>query len=587
VTFSCLGVGIGTARAIALGPAFLLTRGGPIEVPPRRIESTEVEEEIQRLLRAIARAQQELQAVRRQIPATASASIAQFIDTHLLMLEDVTLTETTVHLIRNQLCAAECALQVHRDNLVRVFEEMEDAYLRSRKQDVEHVVNQIQKALLGPESTKDLRRADLRGRILVAQDLLPADVIVLKQRGIAAFVTELGGPMSHTAILARGLDLPAIVGVHHITRYLRDGETLVVDCLNGVVLAEATPAILGFYRERIRAYEARRAALKKILHRPSVSLDGVGIDLLANIEIPDDIATARGNGAAGVGLYRTEFLYMNRDSLPDEEEQLDAYRRVVEGMGAIPVTIRTLDLGVDKQAEGHPLPCPAPCNPALGLRAIRLCLREPELFRPQLRAILRASALGPVRLMIPMLSSLQELASVLRLIEETKQALQSEGLAFDPDIPVGGMIEVPAAALAAGSFARRLDFLSIGTNDLIQYTLAIDRVDEAVTYLYDPLHPAILRLIRMVIEAGQRQGIPVGMCGEMAGDPRFTRLLLGMGLREFSMQPRALLEVKAVIRESNVAKLAQDIEELLAGLDGFDAESLAQRVDALNPKRLH
>jgi phosphotransferase system enzyme I (PtsI) len=313
----------------------------------------------------------------------------------------------------------------------------------------------------------------------------------------------------------------------------------------------------------------------------------VGIDLLANIEIPDDIATARGNGAAGVGLYRTEFLYMNRDSLPDEEEQLDAYRRVVEGMGAIPVTIRTLDLGVDKQAEGHPLPCPAPCNPALGLRAIRLCLREPELFRPQLRAILRASALGPVRLMIPMLSSLQELASVLRLIEETKQALQSEGLAFDPDIPVGGMIEVPAAALAAGSFARRLDFLSIGTNDLIQYTLAIDRVDEAVTYLYDPLHPAILRLIRMVIEAGQRQGIPVGMCGEMAGDPRFTRLLLGMGLREFSMQPRALLEVKAVIRESNVAKLAQDIEELLAGLDGFDAESLAQRVDALNPKRLH
>ncbi len=587
MTFSCLGVGIGTARAIALGPACVLPRG-PVEVPPRRIERVEVDQEVERLLQAIEAAREELRAVRQGIPGSLPSGVAQFIDTHLLMLEDVALTEATVALIRNQLCAAEWALQLQRDHLVGVFEAMDDAYLRNRKHDVVHVVGQIQKALLGSQAERELSRGDLKGCILVAQDLTPADVILLKERGVGAFVTEFGGPMSHTAILARSLDLPAVVGVPHATRYLHDGETLVVDAEQGVVLAEVTEEGLAFYRERIQAHEIRQAALRVTRDLPALSRDGVQARLLANIELPEDIATAKANGAEGVGLYRTEFLYMNREALPDEEEQFAAYREVVEGMDGIPVTIRTLDLGVDKQCEGQPLPqCPPPCNPALGLRAIRLCLREPELFTPQLRAILRVSALGPVRLMIPMLSSLQEVTAVLRLIQETKQALHRDGLAFDPQLPVGGMIEVPAAALAADNFARRLDFLSIGTNDLIQYTLAIDRVDETVTYLYDPLHPAILRLIRLVIDAGERRRIPVAMCGEMAGDPRYTRLLLGLGLRELSMQPRSLLEVKALIREADVTELRTAVEALLADLGSCEPEALAERCERINAPALH
>ena len=584
MTFACLGVGIGTARAIAMGSAFLFPRG-PIEVSPRRIAPFEVEGEIDRLLQAIETAQQELKAVRGHIPSTTPADIAQFIDTHLLMLEDVALTEATLHLIRQQLCGAEWALQLQRDTLIRVFEEMDDPYLRSRKDDVEHVVMQIQKILVGSGASKDLVTADLSQRVVIAQDLTPADIIVLKHRGISAFVTEFGGPMSHTAILARSLDLPAIVGVHQITRYLREGEMVVVDCEKGVVLADATEANLEFYRQRIRAFEARQAALRALLDQPAISRDGVATTLSANIELAEDIDTAKANGAAGVGLYRTEFLYMNRRTLPDEDEHLQAYRQVIEGMDGAPVTIRTLDLGVDKHAEGYPICRSAPpCNPALGLRAIRLCLREPDLFMPQLRAILRASALGAVRLMIPMLCNLQEIESTLRLIEEAKRSLRRDGLAFNPNLPVGGMVEVPAAALAAGSFARHLDFLSIGTNDLVQYTLAIDRVDETVTYLYDPLHPAILRLIRMVIEAGERHGIPVAMCGEMAGDTRFTRLLLGMGLREFSMQPRSLLEVKSVVRESDVAELSAQMEDLLDSLEGLEPEDLLVRIDRLAPQ---
>jgi phosphotransferase system enzyme I (PtsI) len=288
---------------------------------------------------------------------------------------------------------------------------------------------------------------------------------------------------------------------------------------------------------------------------------------------------ARANGAAGVGLYRTEFLYMNRDSLPDEEEHLAAYLEVIRGLAGIPVTIRTLDLGVDKQVDGNPASCPPVCNPALGLRAIRLCLKEPELFRPQLRAILRASAFGPMRMMIPMLSSMQELNSVLALVEQVRQELKREGLTFDPRMRIGGMIEVPAAALAAKAFARRLDFLSIGTNDLIQYTLAIDRIDDTVSYLYDPLHPAILRLIRMTIEAGAARGIPVSMCGEMAGDPRFARLLLGLGLRELSMQPGSLLEIKEIVRGSDISLLERAAEDLLARMDDEEPEGLVEAIN--------
>ena len=570
MTLACNGMGIGTAAAIAVGPAHLLAHG-PLEVPPRSIDKAEVEREVTRLMQAIDTASRELKAVRDQIPSSTPEQIAAFIDTHLLMLEDAALAEAVLTLIREQLCGAEWALELHRDALARVFEEMDDPYLRTRCNDVDHVVRQIQKILLGVERQHHTTPEELDGKVIIAHDLTPADTILLRHQGIAAFITEFGGPMSHTAILARSMGIPAVVGVRNVTRYLNPGELVVVDADKGVVLAGADPRTIAFYRGRIRAAEAHQASLRRLIRQPSVSRDGTPISLLANVEVPEDIETAHANGATGVGLYRTEFLYMNRDNLPDEEEHLAAYLDLIRGLDGIPITIRTLDLGVDKQVEGRSSPiCPPACNPALGLRAIRLCLREPDLFRPQLRAILRASAYGPVRLMIPMLSNLQELRSVLQLIDETKRTLRREGLAFDPDLPVGGMIEVPAAALCADIFASYLDFLSIGTNDLIQYTLAIDRVDDSVTYLYDPLHPAVLRLIRMTIQAGQAQRVPVSMCGEMAGDPRYVRLLLGLGLRELSMQPRSLLEVKEIVRGAHVERLGREVEGLFQRLNTDD-----------------
>jgi phosphotransferase system enzyme I (PtsI) len=378
--------------------------------------------------------------------------------------------------------------------------------------------------------------------------------------------------------LARSLNIPAVMGVRNVTSYFKQGETVVVDGEAGIVLADVDAGILEHYRKRMRVLEKRRSHLQRLVGEPSISADGISVSLLANLELPEDTLAARANGAAGVGLYRTEFLYMNRENLPDEDEHLAAYLEVIRGLRGIPVTIRTLDLGVDKQVDGNPASCPPVCNPALGLRAIRLCLKEPELFRPQLRAILRASACGPVRLMIPMLSSMQELGSVLTLIEQVREELESEGLAFDPDMPIGGMIEVPAAALSARAFARRLDFLSIGTNDLIQYTLAIDRIDDTVSYLYDPLHPAILRLIRMTIEAGQARGIPVSMCGEMAGNPRCVPLLLGLCLRELSMQPGSLLEIKEIVRGSHIADLERATRDLFVRMDELEPDQLAKAI---------
>jgi phosphotransferase system enzyme I (PtsI) len=388
--------------------------------------------------------------------------------------------------------------------------------------------------------------------------------------------------MSHTAILARSLNSPAVMGVRNATRYLRQGETLVVDGEAGSVIADADYNILEHYRRRLVALSERRNRLRLLLNKPSESSDGVPVKLLANLELPEDTHGARANGAAGVGLYRTEFLYMNRDALPDEEEHLAAYRQTIKGLGGIPITIRTLDLGADKQVDSLPASCPPVCNPALGLRAIRLCLKEPELFRPQLRAILRASAEGPVRLMLPMLTSLREVDSVLAILKQIRNELSQEGIPFDAALPVGGMIEVPAAAMCAAAFAARLDFLSIGTNDLIQYTLAIDRVDDTVNYLYDPLHPAVLRLIRVIIDAARRAGKPVAMCGEMAGDPRFTRLLLGLGLRELSMQPGSLLEIKEIVRNANVGKLERAVAKLYDRLDDESPEELLAALNRAN-----
>ena len=578
MTISCRGLGVAGTRAIAVGKAFLINRG-PVDLLPRRIAQHLVPTEHQRLEQARQAARAALKNVRNQLPRSTPINISEFIDTHLLMLEDRALLDAVRELIATELWAAEWALQLQKDSLVKVFDEMDDPYLRTRRDDVEHVVSQIQNHLCGPKEQSNHTDKDFGGCVIIADDITPADAILLRHQGAAAFVTEFGGPMSHTAILARSLNIPAVVGVHDITRYVHHGETIVVDAETGTVLSDLDDSVLGVYRERLRAIDERRQQLLRLVDKPSLSADGIKIALLANLELPEDILTAKANHPAGVGLYRTEFLYMNRDDLPNEEEHLDSYRDVIEGLAGIPITIRTLDLGVDKQVDGTGNACPPPCNPALGLRAIRLCLKEPELFRPQLRAILRASAFGPVRLMIPMISSTRELDTVIELVEQVKAELRADGFDFAEDIPLGAMVEVPAAALTAMALARRLDFLSIGTNDLIQYTFAIDRVDDAVSHLYDPANPAILRLIQMTIDAGLKLGKPVSMCGEMAGDTKFTRLLLGMGLREFSMQPGSLLEVKEIIRGSNIAELRRKTGELFQRLDQMEGH---QVLEAMN-----
>lgn len=580
MTLSCGGLGVATARAIAIGPAFLLDRRPPA-VTPRNLAPTEITDELQRLEDALAAAREALRAVRDQIPPTTPVKVTEFIDSHLLMLEDTALVDPARALIRDRLFSAEWALEHHRMNLVQAFEDMEDPYLRSRRDDVDHVVRHILGFLLGTGSSDQPADGDLRGCVVIAHTISPADTVMLRHRQATAFVTEYGGPLSHTAILARSLNIPSVVGVHKATDYFRQGETVVVDGEAGVVLADADADILAHYRRRMQARDQHRARLRRLAGEPSLSADGIPVNLLGNLELPEDAVTTRANGAAGIGLYRTEFLYMNRDRPPNEKEHLATYLEVMRGLQGTPVTIRTLDLGADKQTADNPATRPTVCNPALGLRGVRLCLKESDLFRPQLRAILRASAQGPVRLMIPMLSSPREIDEVLTLIEQLRQELTREGAAFDPDMPIGGMIEVPAAALYATAFARRLDFLSIGTNDLIQYTLAIDRTDDTVSYLYEPLHPAVLRLIRMTIEAGQTHGIPVSMCGEMAGNPRYVPLLLGLGLRELSMQPDSLLEIKELVRSAHITHLERATQKLLARIDDQDPEALADAIKRL------
>ena len=550
MTFSLHG--IGASKGIAIGKVHIVTRG-LMEVPEYTLKKTEVEREVKRFKKAIAGARADLGAIKEQIPSDTDTDIAAFIDTHLLMLDDSAITKAPIKFIREQLRNAEWALKAQRDALVSVFEAMEDSYLRTRKDDIDHVVTSVQMRLM--HSEKSISRSDdsFAGKIVFADDLTPADTVLMQHQGVAALVTEFGGPNSHTAILARSLRIPAVVGLHNAGPYLRENDTLIIDGRQGVVLVDPDEQMVRHYEKLQRQIERVHSARRKLRYSPTITSDGESIVLQANVELPADLDVAVQVGAQGIGLYRTEYLFMNRAAPPDEEEQYQAYTEVVRAGEGAPVTIRTLDLGADKQVDGTRPGAPMSSNPALGLRAVRLCLKEPGLFRPQLRAILRASAHSPVRMMIPMLSTTGELAQVMDMVKSCRKELDNEGQPYDEAMPIGAMIEVPAAAICADIFARKLDFLSIGTNDLIQYTIAIDRVDDEVNYLYDPLHPAVLRLIQMTIRAGEKVGIPVAMCGEMAGDARYTRLLLGMGLKEFSVHPNALLEVKQVINGSRVA----------------------------------
>lgn len=555
--------GTGVSNGIAIGPVHIMRRD-TLEIIEYTLEEDHIEEEVRRFLNALDLTKQHLQRIREQIPSNTRSDIASFIDTHLLMLDDSTLSKVPVQLIQRHRCNAEWALKLQRDALVNVFDEMDDPYLRTRRDDVDHVVNSVQRILLNSPIYHQVdhhQEHRLTGHIIIADDLSPADTVLMQHQGIGGFVTERGGPTSHTAILARSLGIPAIVGMHHAQEFLRDHETVIIDGRRGILVGSPDTQILQHYLLSKRHEQQLLEEHRRNRNIPAISLDGVSISLNANIELPEDLQMTLQTGAEGVGLYRTEYLFMNRDEPPGEEEQFDVYRTIVEKLNGKPLTIRTLDIGADKQIDGN---ATAPAtNPALGLRAIRLCLKEPALFFPQLRAIYRASAYGPVRLMLPMISSTQELLQILRHLDSARHQLANKGIPFDPNVPIGGMIEVPAAAINAAMLSEYLDFFSIGTNDLIQYTLAIDRIDDEVNYLYDPLHPAVLKLINLTITAGQNKGIPVTMCGEMAGDIHYTRLLLGMGLRNFSMHPNAIAEIKRIILQSNISTLTEQVKQLL------------------------
>ncbi len=550
--------GISVSRGIAIGQVHCIKRD-QIDTPEYLIRKTQIDSEILRLDNAITNARKELRAIRDHIPSSTSINISEFINTHLLMLEDNALTEEPKRIIKDRLCNAEWALKLQRDALVNVFDEMADAYLSTRKDDVDHVVNRILRILLKQKPLLDeLPDEHLRGKVIVADDLTPADTVLMQHYGIAAFATEYGGSTSHTAILARNLRIPAVVGLHSAKKLIKNDDLVILDGGSGIVLVNPDKTVLSYYIKKQNEVKKYYSSLEKLKDSPARSIDGIPITLMANIELPEDFETVRDIGAAGVGLYRTEFLYMNRNNPPDEEEHFQTYIKVTEALRGLPLTIRTVDLGADKEVDGVGRQTSnIRSNPALGLRAIRLCLKEPEFFRPQLRAILRASAHGPIRIMIPMLTNTQEMQQVLFIIDELKLELKNKLIEFDQEIKVGGMIEVPASAICADIFADKLDFLSIGTNDLIQYTMAIDRINDEVNYLYDPLHPAVLRLIQATIVAGQKANIPISMCGEMAGEKEYTQLLLGLGLREFSMHPATLLEVKEIINKTNINELVE------------------------------
>ncbi|MFW5450610.1 MAG: phosphoenolpyruvate--protein phosphotransferase [Methylophagaceae bacterium] len=571
--------GIGVSRGIAIGRAHILFHNQP-DVREYLIPAFSIDQEVDRLINATEQAREQLKAIRDHIPANAPADVASFIDTHLLMLNDSSLTKVPIEMIQSRRCNAEWALQLQRDALINVFNEMDDPYLRTRQDDIDHVVNRIHR-ILADEDVVDHEVPDgrLKGHIIIAEDLTPADTVLMQHQGIAAFVTEHGGATSHTTILARSLGIPAIVGIESVRRYIQDNEPLILDGETGTVIAGADESTIDEYQQRLVAFKHHIASLSRFKSQPTKTQDNKAITLLVNAELPEDIQSISNAGAEGIGLYRTEFLYMNRSSPPEEEEQLAAYRDVVESMNGHPVTIRTFDLGADKTVDGGRSIGPTATNPALGLRAIRLCLNHPKMFRTQLRAILRASAFGRIKIMFPMISNCQELIQAQRLLTMCKEELDKEGLEYDRHIETGVMIEIPASAVCAEMFAQKVDFLSIGTNDLIQYTLAIDRIDDQVNYLYDPLHPAVLRLIQMTLNAGKNQNTPVSMCGEMAGDPRFTRLLLAMGLESFSMHPNALLEVKQIINETDLNSLPADTLTIINSESPVAAEALLEKIN--------
>lgn len=552
--------GIGVSGGIAIGHAHLISHA-TLEVAHYVVPPFQTARESARFESAIAAVRAELQALRENKPPNAPAEFDAFLNLHLMILSDEILSKTPRVMIETEQCNAEWALKTQLDQLLAQFDEIEDSYLRERKTDVIQVGERVLKKLLGqPGGYVPPPSPGEQNSVLVAHDLSPADVIQFKQHQFGAFITDLGGSTSHTAVVARSLNIPSIMALHNARQLIHENDLLIVDGSQGTVVVDPDTQVLSEYRLRQEQWELERQKLKRLKTAHANTLDGTEVELQANIELPEDIEQVKEAGATGIGLYRSEFLFLNRDDLPDEHEQFEAYRKVAQEMRGLPVTIRTLDLGADKNVNNADR---TTTNPALGLRAIRFCLAEPLMFQTQLRALLRASFYGKIRILIPMLSSIAELTQTLNLIAQAKQSLADEHIRFDRNIEIGGMIEIPAAALSLKAFIRKLDFLSIGTNDLIQYTLAIDRADDSVAHLYDPLHPAVLRLVAGVIKEANRAEIPVAVCGEMAGDATLTRMLLGFGLRQFSMHPANLLEVKQQVLKSSLPEIRLITQKML------------------------
>jgi phosphotransferase system enzyme I (PtsI) len=570
--------GLGVSGGIAIGRAQLVSHA-TLEVAHYTIPPDRVGAEIARFQQALDDVKHDLETLHTAMTAgDAPAEFGAFLDVHWMILTDPTLAEAPKRIIVEQRCNAEWALTQQMNVLVEQFDQIEDPYLRERRADVVQVVERVLKRLLGKPGAIVPTNSE-QHTILVAHDLSPADVIQFKQHRFAAFLTDVGGVTSHTAIVARSLNVPAVVATHNARQLIRESELLIVDGSHNVVIVNPDKAVLAEYRMKQGELEVARAKLRRLKSKPAATLDGLRVELNANIELPEDLEQAVENGAMGIGLFRSEFLYLNREGLPTEEEQFLAYRRVAEGMAGKPVVIRTFDLGAEKTKHGLDGLARVAPNPALGLRAVRFCLAEPRLFLTQLRAILRASHYGKVRILVPMLASVAEIDQTLGLLAQAKEALREQGVAFDPAIEVGGMIEIPAAALSIHSLLSRLDFVSIGTNDLIQYTLAVDRADDAVAHLYDPLHPAVLKLLAFAIAAANRAKVPIAVCGEMAGEARLTRLLLGLGLRNFSMHPAHLLEIKQRVLATD-SRQVKPLVDRLRRMD--DPAKIAAALDRLN-----
>jgi phosphoenolpyruvate-protein phosphotransferase (PTS system enzyme I) len=572
--------GLGVSGGIAIGHVHLITSAS-LEVDHYQIPAEFIAKEVKRFDKAVKQVRTELDALEAEVTSTtkgeASADMAAFVTVHRMILDDPSFTEAPRDVIRSESCNAEWALKLQLDEILAHFAEVQDEYLRERRTDVRQVAERIVAALSGQVSeVPEKVRERAEDTILVAHDLSPADVILFKDHQVAAFVTDVGGSTSHTAILARSLAIPAIVALHTARELVREDELIIVDGTQGVVIVDPEQTVLAEYRLKQHQWKLEQQKLSRIKTASAETLDGTVVELHANIELPSDLPAVKQSGATGIGLFRTEFLFMNRKDSPTEDEQFAAYRAVAEGMRGQPVVIRTLDIGADKTLES---PDEVVSHSALGLRAIRYCLAEPQLFNTQLRAILRASRYGDVRILIPMLVSTNELKQTIAALDIAKAQLKSEGKKFNDKIQVGGMIEIPAAAIALPMFLKALDFISIGTNDLIQYTLAIDRTDDAVAHLYDPLHPAILLLVSSVIRQANAAGVPVTVCGEMAGDVELTRLLLGMGLRDFSMHPANILTVKQRVLMSNLPDIEPGVGRILKA---DDPDKLRMMLDKLN-----